>query len=99
MFGGFGDKIMTNDDNSLLRDCLVAANGPKPVKGDPNVCGACEGARAVLINMGPGRGLEWHTCKSCGGTGWKSQAAIELERFEASILEPKDQALPNGGGK
>lgn len=88
LFGGFKITTMTNDNNLLLRDCLVAARGPTPVKGDPNVCGACEGARKVLINMGPGRGVEWHTCKSCDGTGWKSQAAIDLERFEASILEP-----------
>jgi len=59
-------------DNSLLRDCLVAASGPKTVKSDdPDLCFACEGARKVLINMGPGRGVEWHTCKSCDGTGWK----------------------------
>jgi len=38
---------------------------------DPDLCFACEGARKVLINMGPGRGVEWHTCKSCDGTGWK----------------------------
>jgi len=91
---------MTNNDNSLLRDCLVAAKGPTPVKGNPNVCSACEGARKVLINMGPGRGVEWHTCKSCDGTGWKSQAVIELERFEASILklnDPSHQSLTEKG--